>query len=66
MAAAAILLSLVSLNYGLRSRSRREKLYGKDPPVQGKGGKIHAVYLGIVLLLIGVYLLFIYEPAGVP
>jgi len=44
--------------FGVRERTPQEKLNKKELPTYGKGGKIHHVYVGSGLILMGLYLLF--------
>jgi hypothetical protein len=44
--------------FGVRDSTPQEKINGKELPTYGKGGKIHHVYVGSVLIVMGLYLLF--------
>lgn len=51
---------LISIWYGLRKQSKKEKLQGKNQiDTFGKGGRIHLVYLGIVFVIMSFVLLLI-------
>ena len=53
-----VLGGLALLVFGLRERTPQEKINNKELNTYGKGGKIHHVYVGSVLILMGLYLLF--------
>lgn len=44
--------------FGIRERSPQEKIHKKDLPTYGKGGRIHHVYVGSILIVSGLYLIF--------
>jgi small neutral amino acid transporter SnatA (MarC family) len=53
-----ILGGLALFIFGIRERSPQEKIHKKDLPTYGKGGRIHHVYVGSILIVSGLYLIF--------
>ncbi len=53
-----ILGGLALFVFGIRERSPQEKIHKKDLPTYGKGGRVNHVYVGSILIVLGLYLIF--------
>lgn len=52
-----IIVAVILIRFGIRKRTPKEIMLGKELPLTGKGGKVHHVGLRIILFILAIIIL---------